>query len=211
VPPCAAALTIAGNDESPLVLTVFKLLSTAFAAAVFLFASARSRSSMVSCVALAASAVFFSFPQARLPARRRTGTAIENLGSVFIDLPEVDRIRLVGQRPCHTGSAGDAVDESLIQISGSARPCPHADGEKMEQDQPELNTVIRTFANEIEAHVAQAVLDANGIDSGLIRDDANGMMPWLQWLHPIRLVVREEDSGDAVELLDTPPGPTLSP
>jgi hypothetical protein len=81
----------------------------------------------------------------------------------------------------------------------------------MEKDQPELNTVIRTFANEIEAHVAQAVLDANGIDSGLIRDDANGMMHWLQWLHPIRLVVREEDSGDAVELLDTPPGPTLSP
>jgi hypothetical protein len=81
----------------------------------------------------------------------------------------------------------------------------------MEKDQPELNTVIRTFANEIEAHVAQAVLDANGIDSGLVRDDANGMMPWLQWLHPIRLVVREEDSGDAVELLDTPPGPILSP
>ena len=104
VPPCAAAFTIAGNDESPLVLTVFKLLSTAFAAAVFLFASARSRSSMVSCVALAASAVFFSFPQARLPARRRTGIAIENLGSVFIDLPEVDRIRLIGQRPCHTGA-----------------------------------------------------------------------------------------------------------
>ena len=69
----------------------------------------------------------------------------------------------------------------------------------MEKDQPELNTVIRTFANEIEANVAQAVLDANG------------MMPWLQWLHPIRLVVREEDSGDAVELLDTPPGPSLSP
>ena len=79
----------------------------------------------------------------------------------------------------------------------------------------ELNTVIRTFANEIEAHVAQAVLDANGIDSGLIRDDAGGMMPWLQWLHPIRLVVREEDSTEAVELLDSPPppasGPMLSP
>ena len=49
---------------------------------------------------------------------------------------------------------------------------------------PELNTVIRTFGNEVEAHVAQAVLDANGIDSNLIRDDAGGMMPWLQWLHP---------------------------
>lgn len=79
----------------------------------------------------------------------------------------------------------------------------------MEKDRPELNTVIRTFANEVEAQVAQAVLDANGIDSFLIRDDAGGMMPWLQWLHPIRLVVREGDSVEAVELLDTPPGPTL--
>ena len=77
---------------------------------------------------------------------------------------------------------------------------------KMEKELPELNTVIRTFANEVEAHVAQAVLDANGIDSNLIRDDAGGMMPWLQWLHPIRLVVREADSIEAVELLDSPPG-----
>ena len=81
----------------------------------------------------------------------------------------------------------------------------------MEKELPELNTVIRTFANEAEAHVAQAVLDANGIDSNLIRDDASGMMPWLQWLHPIRLVVCEADSSLAVELLDTPPGPTLIP
>jgi hypothetical protein len=81
----------------------------------------------------------------------------------------------------------------------------------MERQMAELNTVIRTFANEVEAHVAQAVLDANGIDSNLIRDDAGGMMPWLQWLHPIRLVVREVDSIEAVELLDSPPGPTLIP
>ena len=66
--------------------------------------------------------------------------------------------------------------------------------------------VIRTFANEVEAYVAQAVLDANGIDSQLIRDDAGGMMPWLQWLHPIRLVVLEGDSEAAVEILDSPPG-----
>jgi hypothetical protein len=80
----------------------------------------------------------------------------------------------------------------------------------MEKEQPGYSTVvIRTFANEIEAHVAQAVLDANGIGSNLIRDDAGGMMPWLQWLHPIRLAVREEDSKDAVELLDAPSGPTL--
>ena len=73
--------------------------------------------------------------------------------------------------------------------------------------QGELNTVIRTFTSEIQAQIAQAVLDANGIDSGLIRDDAGGMMPWLQQLHPIRLVVREEDTADAVNLLDSPPPP----
>lgn len=44
----------------------------------------------------------------------------------------------------------------------------------MEKELPELNTVIRTFANEAEAHVAQAMLDANGIDSNLLRDDAGG-------------------------------------
>jgi hypothetical protein len=54
--------------------------------------------------------------QARLPAKRRRGMAIVNLESVFIDSPGVTPSRLVGQRPCHTGSAGDAVDESLIQI-----------------------------------------------------------------------------------------------
>ena len=75
----------------------------------------------------------------------------------------------------------------------------------MERESPDLNSVIRTFANEVEAQLAQAVLDANGIDSYLIRDDAGGMMPWLQWLHPIRLVVREADSIEAVELLDSPP------
>ena len=66
--------------------------------------------------------------------------------------------------------------------------------------------VIRTFANEVEAYVAQAVLDANGIDSQLIRDDAGGMMPWLQWLHPIKLIVLEADSSAAIEILDSPPG-----
>jgi len=75
----------------------------------------------------------------------------------------------------------------------------------------ESHFVIRTFTGEIEAAIAQAALDANGIESMLLRDDAGGMMPWLQWLRPIRLVVREADSVEAVELLDTPPGPTLVP
>ena len=67
--------------------------------------------------------------------------------------------------------------------------------------------VIRTFPNEVEAYVAQAVLDANGIDSELVRDDASGMMPWLQWLHPIRLIVLESESAAATEILNNPPNP----
>ncbi len=67
--------------------------------------------------------------------------------------------------------------------------------------------VIRTFPNEVEAYIAQAVLDANGIDSELVRDDAGGMMPWLQWLHPIRLIVLESESAAATEILNNPPDP----
>ena len=68
----------------------------------------------------------------------------------------------------------------------------------------ESHFVIRTFSGEAEAYIAQAALEANGIASSLIRDDAGGMMPWLQWLHPIRLVVAETDSADALEILDNP-------
>ena len=69
----------------------------------------------------------------------------------------------------------------------------------------ESHFVIRTFSAETEAFIAQAALEANGIDSTLLRDDAGGMMPWLQWLHPIRLVVAEEDSVAALQILDSPP------
>jgi hypothetical protein len=62
--------------------------------------------------------------------------------------------------------------------------------------------VIRTFANTIEANLAEAVLEANGIPSTLISDDAGGMMPWLHSLHPIRLMVRGSDVELAVALLD---------
>jgi hypothetical protein len=76
----------------------------------------------------------------------------------------------------------------------------------MERPPPELNTVIRTFANEVDAHLAQAVLDANGM-TNLIRDDAGGMMPGCSGC-PIRLGSRQHE---AVQPLDTPLGPTLLP
>lgn len=63
-------------------------------------------------------------------------------------------------------------------------------------------TVLRTFASPLEAQIAQAVLDAHGIPSAVVRDDAGGAMPWLQLLHPVRLLVREEDAAEAARLLD---------
>jgi hypothetical protein len=83
-----------------------------------------------------------------------------------------------------------------VSISYEADAVPH-----------EPQFVIRTFSGEAEAYIAQAALEANGIASSLMRDDAGGMMPWLQWLHPIRLVVAEGDSQEALEILDTPPVP----
>lgn len=62
--------------------------------------------------------------------------------------------------------------------------------------------VIRTFSTDVEASLAEAVLDANGIPSTLISDTAGGTMPWLSALHPIRLMVRASDVEVAVALLD---------
>ena len=67
--------------------------------------------------------------------------------------------------------------------------------------------VIRTFANAMEAQLAESVLEAHDIPCVLLKDNAGGMLPWLDVLHPVRLAVRESDVTEAVALLDgdTPP------
>jgi hypothetical protein len=63
--------------------------------------------------------------------------------------------------------------------------------------------VIRTFSRDLDARIAEAVLEANGIESMVIADNAAGMMPYLDSLHPIRLAVKEADVEDAIALLDS--------
>lgn len=63
--------------------------------------------------------------------------------------------------------------------------------------------VIRTFSNDVDARLAEAVLEANGIESSLIGDNAAGMLPYLNAMHPIRLVVKESDIDTALGLLDS--------
>lgn len=64
--------------------------------------------------------------------------------------------------------------------------------------------VIRTFSNDAEARLAESVLEANGIEASLIGDNAAGMLPYLNAMHPIRLVVKESDIDTALALLDSP-------
>ena len=62
--------------------------------------------------------------------------------------------------------------------------------------------VIRTFPNAMEAQLAESVLEAHEIPCVVLRDNAGGMLPWLDMLHPVRLAVREADVTQAVALLD---------
>lgn len=64
--------------------------------------------------------------------------------------------------------------------------------------------IIREYADEIEAQIAQSVLDANGVPAVVLRDNGGGMLPSMQFVFPIRLAVREEDADLARHLLDTP-------
>ncbi len=61
--------------------------------------------------------------------------------------------------------------------------------------------VIRTFSRDVDAHLAESVLEANGIESILIGDNAFGMLPNLNALHPIRIAVKESDVEAAISLL----------
>ncbi len=61
--------------------------------------------------------------------------------------------------------------------------------------------VIRTFSRDTDARLAEAVLDANGIESIIIGDNAAGMLPYLNTMHPIRLAVKESDVEEAQRLL----------
>jgi hypothetical protein len=69
-------------------------------------------------------------------------------------------------------------------------------------DEEDALCVIRTFSRDLDAKLAESVLEANGIESIIIGDNAAGMLPYLNALHPIRLAVKESDVEQALSLLD---------
>jgi nitrogen fixation protein len=63
--------------------------------------------------------------------------------------------------------------------------------------------VIRTFGDAISAHIAQAALDANDIQSIVVGDDAGGAYPALTFSNGVRLAVQHVDAVRALRLLDS--------
>ena len=63
--------------------------------------------------------------------------------------------------------------------------------------------VLKTFNNEIEAVMAQQVLQEAGMTAFVSKDDAGGMEPQLQQTNGVRLVVNRVDARRAHKLLKT--------
>ena len=63
--------------------------------------------------------------------------------------------------------------------------------------------VLRVFDNEIDAGMAQQVLQVGGITAFVFKDDAGGMEPQLQRTHGVHLVVNRADAEHAHKMLNT--------
>ena len=63
--------------------------------------------------------------------------------------------------------------------------------------------VLKTFNNEIEAEMAQQVLQEGGVSAFVFKDDVGGMEPQLQWCNGVRLVVNRADAQHAHKMLKT--------
>ena len=62
---------------------------------------------------------------------------------------------------------------------------------------------IQTFSNEMDASMAQQILEQSDISSFASADDAGGMEPQLQASMGVRLMVNRADAERAMELLRT--------
>jgi hypothetical protein len=63
--------------------------------------------------------------------------------------------------------------------------------------------VLKIFNNEIEAGMAQQVLQEAGMSAFVFKDDVGGMEPQLQRTHGVRLVVNRADAQRAHKMIKT--------
>ena len=62
---------------------------------------------------------------------------------------------------------------------------------------------VRTYADELQATMAQQALKEAGVRSFVLKDDAGGMEPHLQRTIGVRLVVSQTDADRAHEILQS--------
>ena len=62
--------------------------------------------------------------------------------------------------------------------------------------------VIRVLSSEIEAGIAQQVLQNGGVNAFIFKDDAGGMEPHLQRTSGVRLLVNRVDAESAHQILE---------
>ena len=66
----------------------------------------------------------------------------------------------------------------------------------------EETIVLRVFATEMDATMAQDVLHDEGLKAFVFKDDAGGMEPHLQRTNGVRLVVKGSDAERARKILE---------
>jgi hypothetical protein len=76
-----------------------------------------------------------------------------------------------------------------------------------DSEEGEELVVIRSYAFEFEALVAQATLEGAGFDVLILSDGTSGVHPHLNFARGIRLAVPAADAEAALELLDAPVEP----
>jgi len=60
---------------------------------------------------------------------------------------------------------------------------------------------VKRFLNRHEAELAKGLLDANDVDCYVAADDGGGMRPGQSFASPVRLMVKEQDAEQALEVL----------
>ncbi|UCH63328.1 MAG: DUF2007 domain-containing protein [Fidelibacterota bacterium] len=65
-------------------------------------------------------------------------------------------------------------------------------------------TCIKTYLNRHEAEMDREFLESSGIPAVILAGDLGGILPGLLWGATVRLMVAQDQAGDALELLEYP-------
>ncbi|HWP54327.1 MAG TPA: DUF2007 domain-containing protein [Pyrinomonadaceae bacterium] len=66
----------------------------------------------------------------------------------------------------------------------------------------EETIILKVFVTEMDANMAQDILQDDGIEAFVFKDDAGGMEPHLQRTNGVRLVVNRVDAHRARKILE---------